>query len=411
MGDEPPVMTNPLKDKKIILGVTGSIAAYKAVEIASKLTQSGAEVDVVLTESACKFVSPLSFQSVTGRKASTEADLWGGEGHVVHITLGHKADLLIIAPATANTLAKLANGLADNLLSVTALANSSPLIIAPAMDGDMYSHPATAENVKTLKNRGAIIIGPAEGHLASGLVGPGRMTEPLEIINIARFILSRSGPLANRKVLITAGGTAEPIDPVRVITNRSSGKQGYALAQAALDAGANVTLISSNRALPTPAGSKVFFVETAQQMCDTVMHELPETDLLIMAAAVADFRPQVFENQKIKKELSIPTILLERTTDILNEVAKKREETGFPTRVIGFAAETQELVENATRKIKLKRLDMIAANDISVKDAGFEVDTNRILLLFPDGTQIDLGLQTKIESARAIIDQAKNWFL
>lgn len=403
-------MSNPLKNKRIILGVTGSIAAYKAADIASKLTQAGAVVDVVLTESACKFVSPLTFQSVTGRKASTEVDLWGGEGHVVHVALGHKADLMIIAPVSANTLAKLANGLADNLLTVTALASSAPLILAPAMDGDMYGHPATQANVEKLKARGAVFIGPASGHLASGLVGPGRMTEPGEIINQVHYILSRRGPLAGRKVVVTAGGTSEPVDPVRVITNRSSGKQGFALAQAALDAGANVTLISSNKTLPAPVGAQVITVETAQQMFDSVLLESSNADLLIMAAAVADFRPRHYENEKIKKENGIPTIVLEKTPDILKEIAGKRETSGHPLRVIGFAAESQALIDNAKRKLKLKRLDLIAANDISSKDAGFEVDTNRVVLLFPDGTQQELGLQTKTETAEAIINQAENWF-
>lgn len=403
-------MSNPLKNKRIILGVTGSIAAYKAADIASKLTQAGAVVDVVLTESACKFVSPLTFQSVTGRKASTEVDLWGGEGHVVHVALGHKADLMIIAPVSANTLAKLANGLADNLLTVTALASSAPLILAPAMDGDMYGHPATQANVEKLKARGAVFIGPASGHLASGLVGPGRMTEPGEIINQVHYILSRRGPLAGRKVVVTAGGTSEPVDPVRVITNRSSGKQGFALAQAALDAGANVTLISSNKTLPAPVGAQVITVETAQQMFDSVLLESSNADLLIMAAAVADFRPRHYENEKIKKENGIPTIVLEKTPDILKEIAGKRETSGHPLRVIGFAAESQALIDNAKRKLKLKRLDLIAANDISAEDAGFEVDTNRVVLLFPDGTQQELGLQTKTETAEAIINQAENWF-
>jgi phosphopantothenoylcysteine decarboxylase / phosphopantothenate---cysteine ligase len=403
-------MSNPLKNKHIILGVTGSIAAYKAADIASKLTQAGAEVDVVLTESACKFVSPLTFQSVTGRKASTETDLWGGEGHVVHVALGHKADLMIIAPASANTMAKLANGLADNLLTVTALASSAPLLLAPAMDGDMFDHPATRANVKLLTDRGAFVIGPGSGHLASGLVGPGRMVEPVEIINQARLILSKNGPLSGLKVVITAGGTFEPIDPVRVITNRSSGKQGYALAQAALDAGSTVTLISTVRSLPLPYGIKFVPVETAQQMHDAVISEIKNADLLIMAAAVADFRPQFFENEKIKKEDGIPTINLEKTPDILNEVARKRETAAQPLRVIGFAAESQELIENARRKLKMKKLDMIAANDISSPDAGFEVDTNRVVLIFPDGTQNDLGLLSKMEAAEAIIDQAVNWF-
>ena len=403
-------MTNPLKDKYIILGVTGSIAAYKAVEIASKLTQSGALVDVVLTEAACKFVSPLTFQSVTGRKASTETDLWGGEGHVVHVSLGHRADLVMVAPISANTLAKLALGIADNLLSVTVLASSAPLIIAPAMDVDMYNQAITQQNVETLRKRGAIVIGPETGHLASGLVGPGRFSEPIDIVNQARFLLSRKGKLTGKKVIITAGGTSEPIDPVRVITNRSSGKQGYALAQAALDMGSDVTLITTTNNLSKPAGASMVHVDTAHEMLDAVLKHSADADLLIMAAAVADFRPFRTASEKIKKEAGVPTITLEKTEDILAEVARKREHSGFPRRVIGFAAESESLIENAKRKIKQKRLDMIAANDISASDSGFEVDTNRVVLLFPDGASQDLGLQSKLETAWSILDTASSWF-
>ncbi len=403
-------MTNPLKDKYIILGVTGSIAAYKAVEIASKLTQSGALVDVVLTEAACKFVSPLTFQSVTGRKASTEADLWGGEGHVVHVSLGHRADLVMVAPISANTLAKLALGIADNLLSVTVLASSAPLIIAPAMDVDMYNQAITQQNVETLRKRCAIVVGPETGHLASGLVGPGRFSEPIDIVNQARYVLSRKGKLTGKKVIITAGGTSEPIDPVRVITNRSSGKQGYALAQAALDMGSDVTLITTTNNLPKPAGASMVHVDTAHEMLDAVLKHSADADLLIMAAAVADFRPFRTASEKIKKEAGVPTITLEKTEDILAEVARKREHSGFPRRVIGFAAESESLIENAKRKIKQKRLDMIAANDISASDSGFEVDTNRVVLLFPDGASQDLGLQSKLETAWSIMDTASSWF-
>ena len=231
---------NPLMNARIILGVTGSIACYKAVDLASKLAQAGAEVDTILTSGATRFVTPLTFQSVTGRRAYTDADLWGSEAHVLHVGLGHEADLLIIAPATANTLAKLAQGQADNLLTVTALAATCPQLLAPAMDGGMFTHPATAANVATLNERGAVFVGPEEGHLASGLVAMGRMSEPARLLGEVRLLLSRqNGPLTGRKIVVTAGGTREPIDPVRYLTNRSSGKQGYALAQAALDAGAD----------------------------------------------------------------------------------------------------------------------------------------------------------------------------
>ena len=230
-------MANPFEGKRIMLGVTGSIAAYKAADLASKLTQQGALVTTLLTNSALEFVTPLTFQSVTGQKAFVDDDLWGGEGHIVHVQIGHSTDLMVIAPASANTIAKLAHGIADNLLTITALAATCPLVIAPAMDAGMFSHPATQENIRILKERGAVIIGPDEGHLASGLEGPGRMTQPQEIVDELRWLLAKNGPLSGKKIVVTAGGTREAIDPVRFISNHSSGKQGYAVAQAALDLG------------------------------------------------------------------------------------------------------------------------------------------------------------------------------
>lgn len=401
-------MTHPLANKRILLGVTGSIAAYKGADLASKLTQAGALVDVVLTESAEKFVSPLTFQSVTGRKVYTDADLWGGEGHVTHIGLGHAAELILIAPVSANTLARLAHGIGDNLLSVTVLASHCPLVLAPAMDAGMYDHPATQENVRILKERGAFFIGPDEGHLASGLTGLGRFVEPSRILEQVRFILSRNGPLAGLKIVVTAGGTQEAIDPVRLITNRSSGKQGYAVAQAALDAGADVTLVTAPTGLTPPSGSRVVPVKTAHQMMDAVLAEIAGADVLIMAAAVADFRP-VPATQKIKKDSGIPSIKLETTADILAAVAEQKAKSGFPKRTIGFAAESQDLVKNAQLKLQRKRLDLIVANDISAVDAGFEVDTNQVLFLFPDGTRHNLPVQQKSQIAEAIIQQIIAW--
>ena len=317
-----------LSNKRIILGVTGSIAAYKAAELASKLAQAGALVDVILTSAAEKFITPLTFQSVTGRRAYTDADLWGNEAHVLHVGLGHNADLLIIAPCTANTIAKLSYGQADTLLTVTALAAQCPLVIAPAMDGGMFDHAATQENIETLKKRGAIIIGPADGHLASGLSGTGRLLEPAEIIGHIRLILGRRGLLADKKIVITAGGTHEPLDPVRVLTNRSSGKQGYALAQAALDLGAQVTLIATPTSLIPPVGANIVRVETARQMLDAVLKESEESDALIMAAAVADFRPRNTAKDKIKKEGGVPQIELEATEDILKTVSSSALRAG-----------------------------------------------------------------------------------
>ena len=389
--------------KRITLGVTGSIAAYKAADLASKLTQAGAQVDVILTSAAEKFVTPLTFQSVTGRRAYTDSDLWGNEAHVLHVGLGHAADLLVIAPCTANTIAKLAHGQADSLLAVTALAMRSPLLIAPAMDGGMYDHPATQANIDILRTRGVTFTGPAEGHLASGLSGVGRMLETADILGHIRVLLGKSGPLAGKKMVVTAGGTQESLDPVRVITNRSSGKQGYALAHVALDMGAQVTLITTPTSLTPPVGANVIRVETAKQMLEAVLTESAQSDTLIMAAAVADFRPKDMAKDKIKKESGIPQIELEATEDILKAVADQRAENECPRIVVGFAAESRNLLENASHKLKSKGLDFIAANDISASGAGFAVETNRVTLLFADGRKETLPLMSKTEVAEIIL--------
>lgn len=395
-----------LSGKRILLGVTGSIAAYKAADLASKLTQAGAQVDVLLSTAAEKFITPLTFQSVTGRRAYVDADLWGGEAHVLHVGLGHQTDLLVIAPCTANTLAKLAHGQADSLLTVTALAATCPLIVAPAMDGGMYDHPATQANLDILRGRGAYVIEPASGHLASGLTGRGRLPETPDLLGHIRLVLGRKGALVGRTVVVTAGGTAEPIDPVRVITNRSSGKQGYALAQAAVDAGAQVTLISTPVTLTPPVGARVVPVETAQQMLAAVLKESQGCDALIMAAAVADFRPKTQAGNKIKKEGGLPQIELEATEDILKTVSApgvERSGAQRPRVVVGFAAESQSLMENAAVKLQSKKLDLIAANDISAEGAGFAVETNRITLLFADGRREALSLMSKNEVAEIIV--------
>ena len=392
-------------NKRILLGVTGSIAAYKAADLASKLAQAGAQVDVILTESAQQFITPLTFQSVTGRRAYTDADLWGDEAHVLHVGLGHTADLLVIAPCTANTLAKLARGQADSLLTVTALASNCPLLLAPAMDGGMYDHPATQENLDILRKRGARIIEPAEGHLASGLTGKGRLPETNELIGHIRLLLGRDGWLAKRKVIVTAGGTQEPLDPVRVLTNHSSGKQGYAIAQAAVDAGAQVTLITAPSALKPPVGARVIQTQTARQMLDAVLQESAGSHALIMAAAVADFRPKTSAKDKIKKEGGVPQIELEATDDILKAVSSHNGGKTRPKVVVGFAAESRDLLENASNKLKSKGLDLIAANDISAGDAGFAVETNRITLLFADGREESLALMSKTDAAEILIER------
>jgi len=313
--------------------------------------------------------------------------------------------LLVIAPCTAHTLAKLAQGQADNLLTLTVLAARCPVLVAPAMDGGMFEHPATQANLETLRRRGVQILGPAQGRMASGLVGLGRMLEPAEILGQIRLTLGRGGPLAGKHVVVSAGGTQEPLDPVRYLTNRSSGKQGFALAQAALDLGARVSLVvgATAAALPTPTGAERTDVETAAQMAEAVLRLCREADVLIMAAAVADFRPRQVRAHKIKKEREAPQLELEPTPDILLAVAEERRHLGRPAVVVGFAAESEKLRENAQDKLERKSLSMIVANDISAPDAGFAVDTNRVLLLLPGGVVEPLPLMTKGEVAAAVL--------
>jgi phosphopantothenoylcysteine decarboxylase/phosphopantothenate--cysteine ligase len=394
-----------LSGSRIVLGVTGSIAAYKAADLASRLTQHGALVDVILTPGAEKFVTSLTFQSVTARKAYADADLWGGQAHVLHVGLGHQADLLVIAPCTANTLAKLAHGLSDNLLTITALAMNGSTLLAPAMDAGMFEHPATRENVRILKERGILFAGPVEGRMASGLTGMGRLLEPLEIIGHIRLALGRSGPLAGKHFVITAGGSQEPLDPVRYISNRSSGKQGYALAQAALDAGAAITLITHPTALTPPAGARLVEVRTAQAMLDAVLDACQTADALIMAAAVADFSVKNVSAHKLKKRDGVPQIELAVAPDILGAVSQLRASLKNLKVVVGFAAESRDLVENAVAKLNSKHLNFIAANDISAADAGFAVDSNRVTLLFADGRVEPLPLMGKEDVSRIIIER------
>lgn len=394
---------NPLTNKRILLGITGSIACYKSADLASKLRQMGAEVDVILTRAARRFVTPLTFQSVTGRRAYTDDDLWGDAGHVLHVGLAEAADLMVIAPITANTIARLAHGQADNLLTIAALALRSGLMIAPAMDGGMWEHPATQANIETLISRGVQVAGPASGHLASGQRGAGRMLEPHELLGRIRLALSSDGPLHGVRVVVSAGGTQEPIDPVRVITNRSSGKQGFALAQAALDLGAEVTLVSAPAALSTPPGARRVEVRSSVEMLEAVETAAQNADVLVMAAAVADFRPAEVASQKIKKDQGLPTITLEKAPDILGRLGPEKGEGNSLRVVVGFAAESQELIANARAKLDRKNLDLIVANDISAQDAGFEVDTNRVTLLFADGRQEQLPLMAKEAVAERVM--------
>lgn len=400
-------ISSPLQGKRIVLGVTGSIACYKAIDLASKLTQAGALVETIMTEAARQFVAPLTFQAVTGRAVYT--DLWaaspsGLPTHIAHVGLAEQADLIAVIPATADSLARMAHGSAGDLLSITLLAARCPVLVAPAMDGAMYAHPAVQANVRLLRERGVIVIAPEEGRFASGLTGVGRLPEPAVLLGALRQALAGDA-LAGWHVVVTAGGTREPLDPVRYLGNRSSGRQGYALAQAALDAGARVTLISTTRALPEPYGAAMVQVEQAAEMRAAVLEQMPQADALIMTAAVADFRPQTAAEHKIKKnDANAEGLMLSlaRTPDILAAVRDARADSGWPRVVIGFAAETNDVLANGRAKLARKGLDLLVANDITEAGAGFEGDTNRVTLITRDGDE-PLPLMSKAQVAARII--------
>ena len=393
-----------LKERKIILGVTGSIAVYKAVDLASKLTQIGALVDVIMSESATRFVSPLSFRSVTGRPVFD--DMWALDEHIRHVGLGEAADLMLLAPVTANTIAKLAHGLADNLLSVTALAARCPMLIAPAMDGAMFEHPATQANLSLLRERGLRVAGPDIGRMASGLEGRGRMCEPSALLAHVRLILAETGPMSGRHVVVTSGPTREALDPVRFISNRSTGKQGLAVAQAALDAGARVTLIAGPINEAIPFGVTHVSVQTTSEMGEATLDAVADADALFMVAAVADFRPGTQSDKKIKKGETDEwgmAIGLEPTLDVLTAVKAQREQTGFPRVALGFAAETHNAYEYGRDKLLRKGLNFIAVNDVLANGAGFGVDTNRVLLLSSAGVVEEMPLLSKTAVAERLV--------
>lgn len=384
-----------VKDKVVVLGVTGSIAAYKAVELASQLTQAGAKVDVIMTEAATQFVTPLTFRSVTGRPVVTKMFELSSEYSIEHVALAEAADVVVIAPATANTIAKIAAGMADDMLSCTVLATKAPVVVAPAMDVNMYENRVTQENLAKLKERGFAIVGPGYGRLASGKMGLGRLVDVNEILGTISQVLGRNGDLSGKRVVVTAGGTQEPLDPVRCLTNRSSGKMGYALAEAARDRGAQVVLITAPTALVKPSGVDVVDVTTAQDMYEAVKKAVEKADALIMAAAVADYRPKKVAESKIKREKADSlTLELERTPDILGSVR------GNFLRV-GFAAESEDLVANAREKLKKKQLDLIVANDVSAVGA----DTNRVVIIDKSGNIDELPALPKREVADKILDK------
>jgi phosphopantothenoylcysteine decarboxylase/phosphopantothenate--cysteine ligase len=407
-----------LLNKRILVGICGGIACYKAVELVSQLQQAGALVDVVMSEHAEEFVRPLTFSTMSHRPVYS--DLWEPSGRAAetHIALGERAELLVIVPATANTIAKLAHGIADNMLTAVALATQAPLLLAPAMHHNMYTHPATQANLASLRERGAYIVEPEVGRLASGEVGVGRLPDTDVLLGAINAALGRKGDLAGRRVVVTAGGTQEPIDPVRFVGNRSSGKMGYALAIEARDRGAEVILISGPVALDAPYGVDVHRVETAVQMRDAVRSAVVDADVLMMSAAVADYRPAEAAAQKLKKggaqeraDENGFSLRLVRNPDILEELAESVDKQGGDERPkqrlvrVGFAAETNDLANYARAKLVAKRLDLLVANDVSRSDSGFGTDTNKVYIFHAGGAMEDLPVMPKTGVAAAIWDR------
>ncbi len=394
-----------LKDKKIILGVTGGIAAYKAVEIASRLKKAGASVRVVMTEEAKKFVTELTFREITGQPVTS--DMWAEIQHysVAHISLAEWADMVLVAPATANILAKADVGIADDFLSTMLLATKAVVVYAPAMNTNMYNHPATQGHIASLKAKGARIIEPASGILACGAVGAGRLPEPVDVVAEVENIFAVEQSLTGKKVLVTAGGTIEPLDPIRFIANHSSGRQGYAIAAEAVARGAEVVLVSGHADVEPPIGlAKFVKVDTTRQMREAVLADFEDADIIIKAAAVADYRPKTVAANKIKKTDDDFVIELERNPDILKELGGLKKEGQV---LVGFAAETQNLLQYAQSKLEKKNLDFIVANDVSKPGAGFQGDTNIIKILSRDGSVEELPLMTKKELSAIIIDRAE----
>ena len=393
-------MAGVLKGKNVVLGVTGSIACYKALDLASKLVQAGALVDTVMSYGATRFVTPLAFRSLTHRPVVTDTFDAEAELSVEHVALAHRADIVVVAPATTNFIAKAAAGLADNSLTTTILATRAPIMVAPAMDGHMFDNPATQDNLSKLRDRGISIVGPESGRLASGMAGMGRMVEPAMLVGHIRAILGREGDLSGYNIVVSAGGTQEPIDPVRIITNRSSGKMGYAIAEAARDRGARVVLVTGPTGLVSPVAVEVVQVATASEMREAVLEAVAGCHALIMAAAVADFSPISTASQKLKKGAESWSLELGKTPDILEE-----SRGGFVK--VGFAAETQDLLENAMAKVLSKSLDLIVANDVTADGSGFGTDTNKAMLLDREGKAEDLPLMSKYELGNRILDRVR----
>jgi len=393
-------MPQDLTGVNVVLAVSGSIACYKAVDLASKLTQLRANVDVIMTEAAQRFVTPLTFRSITHRPVVTSMFEPDSELSINHVALAERADIVAVVPATANTLARIAQGIADDAITTTVLATRAPLLVAPAMDANMFDSPATQANVELLTSRGVYFAGPAEGRLASGLMGKGRLLETPELIGHIRIVLGRSGDLSGRKIVVTAGGTQEAIDPVRVITNHSSGKMGYAVAEAARDRGADAVLVTSPTALPDPIGIRVVRVSSALSMRDALYDECDNADAVVMAAAVADWRVEDVSDQKVKKGREDTwSIDLVKNPDLIAGLASDNLVK------VGFAAESEDLIANAQSKLLSKDLHMIVANDITAEDAGFAVDDNRVIILDREGGVDRLPLMSKYDVGVEILNR------
>ncbi|MGD9158958.1 MAG: bifunctional phosphopantothenoylcysteine decarboxylase/phosphopantothenate--cysteine ligase CoaBC, partial [Desulfobacteraceae bacterium] len=392
-----------MEKSKIIIGITGGIAAYKTPELVRILMKAGHDIRVAMTENATKFIAPLTLETLSKNRVVTGM-FKGDIDPISHISWGQESDLIIIAPATANFIAKAAHGIADDFLSTMVLAATAPVLICPAMNSEMYKNSITQENIKKLADQGCTIMKPGEGELACNAEGPGRLPDPSDIAEQAYLIISRQD-LSGLKIMVTAGPTVEPIDPVRYITNRSSGKMGYAIARAAVMRGAEVTLISGPTALSSPAGSIIIKVKTAEEMKNAVFKNHEKMDIIIKAAAVADYRPSQSADQKIKKTGDDMSIDLVKNPDILSELGKSGSKPGRV--LVGFAAETENILDNAKEKIARKNLDMIVVNDVSRKDAGFDVDTNKVNFIFKDGSNEELPLLTKEEVANQLLDKIK----
>lgn len=396
-----------LAGKRIVLGVSGGIAAYKAAALTSKLTQAGAQVNVILTHNALQFVQPLTFQALSHQPVHTDT-FTEPDAHVIsHIELADKADLVLVAPATANIIGKMANGIADDMLTTTLLATKSPVMVAPAMNVNMYDHPAVQANMEKLAEYGYRFVEPGVGLLACGWIGKGRLAEPEEIVEAVRAFFAqqekgnvRPPDLHGKRVLVTAGPTREKIDPVRYITNHASGKMGYAIAEAARDRGAEVVLVSGPTALKKPDGVRFVAVESVQEMFDAVMEHLPKSDIVVKSAAVSDYRPKTVHAHKMKKGDGPLVLELDKAPDILKTIGE-RKTTQF---VVGFAAETQDLIKHAKSKVERKNLDMIVANNVLAEGAGMGSDTNVVTLLTRAGEQVDLEKLSKREVADKLFD-------